>query len=90
MNEQRVRKTQYLNNQMHSDLDAQWDELSMIINTLVHEAFVRKNPELFDKIIKMIKVIGQNKPNKKLIKSLKKRVEDIEQTIRLRQYNTKI
>ena len=81
MNEQRAKKTKYLNNQLMSDQDHQWAELKAILDNLYGTALQYGRADLVSSISKLLIVIGKNKPNKKLYKSLYNKINQIQQNL---------
>ncbi len=81
MNEQRAMKTKYLTNQMVSEKELDWSSAKARLETLRTLASMSKRYDLNSAIIRMIVVINKNQPNKKLLKSIFKRISEIEQEL---------
>ncbi len=81
MNEQRAMKTKFLTNRMVSEQELDWEGAKARLETLRTMASMNKRYDLNSVIVRMIIVINKNQPNKKLLKSITKRILEIEQEL---------
>ena len=82
MNEARANKAKYLNNRMVSEQELDWSNAKARLETLRTLASMSKRYDLNSAIVRMIIVINKNQPNKKLLKSIFKRISEIEQELK--------
>lgn len=82
MNEQRAMKTKFLTNRMVSDKELDWEGAKARLEMLRTTASMNKRYDLNSVIVRMIIVINKNQPNKKLLKSISKRILEIEQELK--------
>ena len=81
MNEQREIRTKFLTNQMVSDKELDWEGAKARLEMLRTIASMNKRYDLNSVIVRMIIVINKNQPSKKLLKSITKRIYEIEQEL---------
>ena len=81
MNEARANKAKYLNNRMISEQELDWSNAKARLENLRTLASMSKRYDLNSAIVRMIIVINKNQPNKKLLKSIFKRISEIEQEL---------
>ncbi len=81
MNEVRAKKTKYLNNQMVSERELDWSGAKARLEMLRANALVLGRPDLNSAIVRMLVVINKNQPSKKILKSISKRISEIEREL---------
>ena len=82
MNEDRYRNILNISGKTENPLEQDWNSLSARLQTLMQRVkpFYRK--DILDEILKLIKVLSCNKPNKKVYNSVLNKVLKLELAIR--------
>ena len=82
MNEERYRQMVHFSGKPENEIEEDWAQLLNRLRILVDRVKPFYRQDIMTKILKQIAVLERNKPNKKVYKSVLKRVEDLDNIVR--------